>query len=163
MARSLRLAFVLALLGGVVLGTGVVDAGRGRHEVHARKIIDVRLAGIPASAAGQTLFGVVGGGAPWSLVKGRAKLFSNGRLELDVKGLVLAAGGSIGTNPIPTGQAILSCGGTVAAMSAAVPFSTKGDARVREKLTLPASCLGPVIFFAGITANGPRWFAISGW
>jgi len=161
MARSIRFAVSLALLAALALGTGAATAAPGHHH----KVLDARMTGIPASMAGLTLFGVTGGGLPWSLDRGTAKLFSDGRLEVDVHHLVLAGGppSIFGTNPIPTGQAILTCAGSVAAMSTAVPFSSTGDARVRMQVDLPSSCLGPVVFFAGITGNGPRWFAITGW
>ena len=47
-------------------------------------------------------------------------------------------------------------------MSGVVPFSPEGDAQVNETVTLPATCLAPAVFFAGITGAGPRWFAVTG-
>jgi hypothetical protein len=84
-------------------------------------------------------------------------------LQVTVVGLVLAAGANEGRNPIPTGQALVSCGGAIVAMSSAVPYSPEGDAQVNEQVALPDTCLAPVVFFAGITGAGPRWFAVTGW
>ena len=138
------------------------DHGNNGDHGNGAKVLDASLAGIPATLTGQTFMGAVGGGVAWQIDSGRARLSSSGRLDVRVKGLVLAAGASAGTNPIATGRALVSCSGAVVAMSDSVPFSTQGDARVNATVTLPASCLAPVIFFAGDTAAGPRWFAVTG-
>jgi hypothetical protein len=161
MNRSIRPSVPAALVGALLAGSlvvGVAAASGG-----GAKVLDASMAGIPASLAGQSFMGVQGGGLPWSLEHGDAKLFRDGRLHVEVEGLVLAAGAAIGTNPIPTGVAIVSCGGAVAAQSAPVPFSRAGDAEVDTTVSLPGSCLAPVVFFAGVTPNGPRWFAVTGW
>jgi hypothetical protein len=159
MPRPLRLAGViaatLALLAGTALTT-LADAGGVR-------ILDARLVALPASEVGQTTLGVPAGGLPWQLDHGSAQLFANGQLHLAVQGLVLAAGPSAGSNPIPEGQAIVTCAGMQVAESSKVDFSTTGNASVNERLELPASCLAPAVFFAGITPAGARWFAVSGW
>ena len=44
-----------------------------------------------------------------------------------------------------------------------VPFSKTGDAMVNERVDLPSGCVAPTVFFAGIVASGPVWFAVTGW
>ncbi len=156
MSRSIRTAAVLALGAALLVGgTALGDSG-------GVKTFDASLAGIPAGAA--AMFpGITGGGAPWKLEKGDARLFSDGRLQVEVHGLVLAAGPNVGKNPFPTGRAFVSCnGGAVVVGSSVVDYSPEGDASVNERIELPAPCLGPVVFFAGITGGGPRWFAVTG-
>lgn len=171
--RSLRTAILAGavtavLVAGSTLASdgrrGSADSEHGTNGDHGNngKVLDASLAGIPATLTGQTFMGAIGGGVAWKIDSGRARLSSGGQLDVRVRGLVLAAGASVGTNPIPTGRALVSCGGAVVAMSDSVPFSTQGDARVKATVTLPASCLAPVIFFAGDTAAGPRWFAVTG-
>lgn len=160
MHRTLRLAGVslaaIALLGATAY-SALADAGGAR-------VVDARLTPLPADQVNQTLFGVKAGGLPWRIDHGFVQLFSNGRLHVEVQGLVLAAGAAEGTNPIPNGQAIVTCAGMPAAMSSVVPFSTGGDAMVDETIALPAHCLGPAVFFAGVPAPGvQRWFAVTGW
>ena len=157
--RVARLAATAAAVAALTLST---VASTSADE--SRRVLDARLAGLPASMVGQTLFGVVAGGLPWRLEGGRAKLWADGRLVVNVDGLVLAAGGAAGTNPIPHGQAIVTCAGAVAAMSSVVPFSVpEGDAHVSERVALPAGCLAPAVFFAGVPAPGvARWFAVTG-
>jgi len=155
MVRSLRLVAALALLATLVFGTGTVAADSGHH---GRKILDTRLVGLPV--AGQVLLGVTGGGRPWTIERGRAKLYADGRLDLKVRGLLLGPGGSNeGTNPVAMGRAIVVCNGVDKVMSDTVPFSPDGDARVMAQLSLPSTCLAPVVFFGN---PGGFWFAVSG-
>jgi hypothetical protein len=147
-----------ALLGAALataLAVGSVAADPGT------KVLDASMTGLPT--AGMSLLGVPGGGVPWRLDRGDARLFADGRLQVSVQGLVLASGPLAGTNPIPTGRAIVVCGGgATTLMTDLVPFSPDGNAKVETRVDLPSPCLAPAVFFAGQTGAGPRWFAVSG-
>jgi hypothetical protein len=155
MRRSLRFAIAAALLAGLVLETGTVAAAnRGHH-----KILDVQLVGLAVPRT--VIAGVTGAGHAWAIDEGNAKLFADGRLLINVEGLVLTPEG---TNPVGSGKGVVSCnGGATPAdivSSAVVPLSVPdGDAHVNQWLTLPSPCLNPVIFF---TSAGGGWFATSG-
>jgi hypothetical protein len=153
MFRAVRLGLVATLLVALTLGT-VANASAG-----GRKVFDSSMVGIPAGAP--TLFGVAGGGAPWVIDEGRATLTADGRLHVEVQGLVLA---SSHTNPIHFGRAIVACDGAVAASTDAVAFSAAGDAEVDATVSLPSPCFAPAVFFAGIFSTAPtdRWFAVTG-
>jgi hypothetical protein len=152
--RLVRPALLAALV-AVALAAGTVVADPGT------KILDASMTGI--QTGGQTLLGVKGGGLPWVLDRGDARLFADGRLQVTVQHLVLAAGGAAGTNPIPTGRAIVACnGGADIVMTGSVPYSPDGNATVDTRVSLPGPCLAPAVFFAGQTANGPLWFAVTG-
>jgi hypothetical protein len=118
------------------------------------KVLDSRLASIPT--AGLTLDGVVGGGSPWVIDEGHARLFADGRLEVDIEGLVLA---SSHVNPVVSGHAIVTCGGAPVATTDNVPFSPTGDAEIATTVRLPQPCLAPAIFF---TTGTDRWLAVTG-
>jgi hypothetical protein len=151
MSRSLRLALAGALLGALALGTVASTSAGGP------KVLDARLTGIPTG--GLVLHGLTGGGAPWILDAGRAKLFADGRLEVEVEGLTLLNG----TNPIDNGRAVVTCGSVAVASSPIVPFSDAGDASVSTTVELPSTCLAPAVFFSGVLASGAeRWFAVTG-
>ena len=151
MPRVPRLAIAIVALAALVIGTVSTTLAGGP------KILDARMAGIPTG--GLVLHTLIGGGVPWVIDQGRAKLFADGRLEVEVDGLVLAANG---TNPVPTGRAIVTCSSEPVARSDIVPFSSAGDAEVRTTIDLPDTCLAPAVFFAGITGQGERWFAVTG-
>jgi hypothetical protein len=153
-ARHLGPALAGAVM-AVALLAGSVAADPGT------KVLDASMTGIPTG--GLSLLGVSGGGIPWVLDRGDARLFADGRLQVTVQHLVLASGPLAGTNPIATGRAIVVCGGgTSTVMTDTVPYSSDGDATVDTVVNLPSPCLAPVVFFAGQTGAGPRWFAVSG-
>jgi len=150
-SRSLRLAITTIALAGLVLGSVSTTIAGGP------KVLDARLTGIPTG--GLVLHGITGGGVPWKIDEGRAKLFADGRLQVEVRGLVVA---SSGVNPVATGRAIVTCSSVAIASTGAVPFSPTGDADVDTSINLPSTCLAPAVFFAGVTGNGDRWFAVTG-
>ncbi len=154
MLRHVRPALIGAAIATVLaVGSATADPGT--------RLLDASMTGIPT--AGQSLLGVAGGGVPWVLDRGDARLFADGRLQVSVAHLVLAAGPLAGTNPIPAGRAIVACNaGATTLMTDLVPFSPDGDAMVTATVDLPSPCLAPVVFFAGQTAGGPRWFAVTG-
>jgi hypothetical protein len=151
MFRFARLGLATSLLVILALGS-VANANAG-----GRKVFDSTMVPIPSGAP--ALFGVLGGGAPWVIDEGTATLTAGGRLHVEVQGLVLA---SNHTNPIHFGRAIVACSGAAVASTDAVPFSATGDAEVDATVSLPSPCFAPAVFFAGITGNGDRWFAVTG-
>ena len=150
MGTRFRAAMIAAFAASLLLVAPTAAAGN--------KLLDASMTGI--AVGGQVLLGQTGGGVPWALDKGDAKLWSDGSLKVKVRGLVVAASG---VNPIGTGIAVVVCGGGTSSVSSApVPFSPAGDATVDTVVDLPAPCLAPVVFFSGVTGNGPRWFAVTG-
>jgi hypothetical protein len=148
MSRSLRLVLALAFVAVLAVGNVATTVAGGP------KILDARLTGLPR--AGLVIDGVIGGGSPWVLDEGHARLFADGRLQLEVEGLVLA---SSGTNPVTAGHAMVTCDGAPAATTANVPFSPAGDAEVEATIALPSPCLAPAVFF---TTGTDRWLAVTG-
>lgn len=108
--------------------------------------------------------GVAGGGIPWLITDGRGELHPNGKLEVKVRGLVLATTQS---NPITNFRGVVSCqsiDGTGAPSIVNVstedfPASSTGDAVIEETLDLPEPCIAPIVF---VTSSTLRWFAVTG-
>jgi hypothetical protein len=148
MSRALRLALATALLVALAAGTIGTASARGQ------KLFDATMAGL--TTPGQVVDGVTAAGAPWSIDEGHAQLFANGRLHVEVHGLIVTA---LDRNPAPTGEAIVSCNGVIAATTATVPFSPSGDAEVDAAVSLPSPCFGPSVFFASAAGT---WFAVTG-
>jgi len=148
MSRSVRLLLALAFVAVLAVGNVASTVAGGP------KVLDAQMTGIPT--AGLTLDGVIGGGSPWVLDGGHARLFADGRLEVQIEGLVLA---SSHTNPVTSGHAIVTCNGSPAATTADVPFSPDGNAEVEATVTLPSPCLAPAVFF---TTGTDRWLAVTG-
>jgi hypothetical protein len=98
-----------------------------------------------------TSFGEVGScGKVWKLGGGEAKLEADGKIKVEVQGLVLNDASTGESNGTPDGVtdvvATVICGGKLAAMAERVPLSNpKGDAKAEAKLTIPAKCDKPVV------------------
>ncbi len=131
------------------------------------------MVGVPASLTGAQsqvpLRGISGGGIPWVLSDASGQLRANGHLEVEVKGLVLAAGANAGSNPIASFRAIVSCvrsdGTFDNILTDAFPATTGpasaggGNAAIETDVALPQPCIAPIIF---VTSPGGAWFAATG-
>ena len=125
------------------------------------------------------LRGIPGGGFPWVLSEGKATLAANGRLDVEVEGLVIDPSnvtaqekGIAGINPLKYFFATVSClapaGTTTHVDTVAFPATTTGNATIEQTIALPGSCFAPLVFVRGsvngdsTTPTGP-WFAVSGY
>jgi hypothetical protein len=154
-----------ALLAVVALVVPALSSGGG----DGRKVLSGSvLAPVTGPYVGATnpIRNVSGGGLPWRLDSGNVDLRSDGRLHVEVEGLVLAAGASEGTNPIPSFRAIVSCqtinGGAAGIANVTTdPFlaSPAGDAEIDTTVSLPSPCFAPIVF---VTSPTGAWFAATG-
>ena len=130
------------------------------------------MVGVPRPYTGATnaIRGVPGGGRPWAISAAEGELKANGKLEVEVRGLVIDPNEPVataGTNPSPTFRVIVSCMSTDATGAAVVsnvmtdpfPADAAGNAEVETKLTLPSPCIAPIIFVTSATGS---WFAATG-
>lgn len=108
--------------------------------------------------------GITGGGLPWAITSGSGEVDSQGNVEVEVTGLVLAAGTFTGKNPIGTFQATVSCltpSGIVNVKTAGFPANMAGDSTIEATVSLPQPCMSPQVF-VGTTFSGTFvWFARS--
>lgn len=124
------------------------------------------LTGAQASAAFR---GVNAGGLPWTLTSARGELKAGGKLEVEVQGLVFAAGANIGRNTVASFRAIVSCIGSdglphnvsTDPFPATTGLATEGggNASIEAMIPLPQPCFAPIVF---ITSPGGNWFAVTG-
>src|SRR3954471_7133329 len=138
MARSVRRVLVLGAAVALLLSTFSAASAGGR------KVLDSTMTGLPVG--NMELNGLTGGGVPWSIDEGRAQLFADGRLHVEVEGLVVTASG---INPVLTGgRAVVTCNNEPVATTDVFPFSSpEGDASIDTVVNLPVQCLAPAVFF----------------
>jgi hypothetical protein len=163
----------LALI-GLAVAVALVGPALGLGSADGRKVSDAKvLAPVsePYTVAANAIRGVPGGGLPWEIGDATADLRADGRLHVEVEGLVLARRAPVptnlqGTNPIAQFKAIVSCLTTVAGAptttnvsTSPVPASTAGDAEIDATVDLPAPCFAPIVF---VTSPGGSWFAVTG-
>ena len=108
-----------------------------------------------------SLFGVAPGALPWDIESGTASVRADGRLRVEVDGLVVPTAPQSGTNPIPRLSASLTCNGTVVATTATVPFSTSGRAEISAQVSVPARCLAPAVLL-NPNGNAGLFIAVTG-
>jgi hypothetical protein len=129
--------------------------GNGNHGDRAnRTVLSTSLA--PSVPSDPTLFGAAAGGAPWVIRSGEARLKSNGRLEVRIRGLVIPVAPFTGTRgPVTMVSASLYCGAstTPVGTSSSFPISTGGNARITARLTLPTKCEVPAVLIHPNGAN----------
>jgi hypothetical protein len=109
--------------------------------------------------------GIGGGGIPWILEEARGELRRDGRLEIRVRGLVLA---TTLANPAPAFRGVVSCqiidgAGAPSHVNVSTddfPASSAGDSDIEANLALPGNCFAPIIF---VTNSAGRWFAVTGY
>lgn len=157
-------AFVLALV--LALGFAAqapIAAGKGKTILEFDTMVGVTG---PFVGTANPIRGINGGGLPWVIANGNGELQANGQLEVDVRGLVLAAGPAAGTNPVTNFKAIVSCLSvsngnptTVNVSTGLFPASRTGNAHIEAKLALPSPCLAPIVF---VTSPTGAWFATTG-
>lgn len=157
----LTTALAATALAGAALLPGVATAGDGSEG--APDLLRSGLVGsTPTADGGPTLFGAVPGGKPWVVGTSTVRVRRDGQIDVRVRDLVIPTAPFDGTNPVPAVSATLYCNGTIADTSATVPLSVPGgDARIRDVLTVPASCAAPAVLLnpggdttVWIAANG---------
>ena len=168
--RHMNLKLVVALLAAAlavslaVLVPAVAGSGRTIMEFNTM----VGDSG-PYVGSANPIRGLNAGGLPWVIADGQGVLQANGHLELNVHGLVLAAGPAnlVGTNPIPNFKAIVSClsidsgaASTVNVSTDLFPATTTGDAHINTTVSLPTPCIAPIVF---VTSPSGAWFAATGY
>ncbi len=119
----------------------------------------------PYVGAANPIRGIGGGGVPWRLAEAKGELRRDGRLEVQVRGLVLA---TTGVNPSPAFRAVVSCQiidgmgnpGILNVSTGDFPANSLGDSNIEAQLELPAQCFAPIVF---VTNPAGRWFAVTGY
>jgi hypothetical protein len=163
-----------ALLGALALGSVLAAAttvmadndGRG-HEGRTILEFDTMTPVVHPflNGEGHPIRGIQGGGVPWVIQRGEGELSANGRLEVEVRGLVIA---STGVNPVGQFVAAVNCLTTtspdtgVTLLTAPVNVGANGNARFEATLNLPHPCVAPIVFVGTPAGTSLRWFATTG-
>jgi predicted lipoprotein with Yx(FWY)xxD motif len=136
---------------------GLAAAGRGHHTGN----VVFRSSIAPSEPTDPTLNGVAAGGAPWVINRGQVTIKRDGRLRLEVRGLVIPELGNAG--PVNTISASIACANEPPAdKTQTVPLSQSGDATIKDDLNLPSTCLGPRVF-VNPNGIGTAYIGLSGW
>lgn len=168
MKKYAMIAFAVALALSTVFMGGQLSQATAKEP----KILEFdTMVGLPQAFTGtqNPIRGINGGGLPWDIGPSSGELKADGKLEINVQGLVFSAGPNTGKNTIPSFRAIVSClksdGSFENIMTDPFPatlgFASDGggNAYIETNLDLPQPCIAPIIF---VTSPGGAWFATTG-
>ena len=165
-----------AIVGGVavalLLGTAVTSVGASsrsgsgqpsRHGVLLRSGLVPEVNPNPVTGS---IRRVPPGAVEWALQRGSTQVNAAGQLSLEVRGLLITGTGTNldgTTGPVTSVVASLTCKGRPPTIvnTSAVPLSPKGDAKVHERIALPAPCLAPIVLVRANIGVDP-WIAATG-
>jgi hypothetical protein len=123
----------------------------------------------PFLGDGFPIRGIPGDTLPWTIEAAEGRLDADGRLTLDIRGLVLTDDPAVpaevqGINDEKELRVAVSCfpvgPATRAGISSRFPATVTGDARVETKLELPRSCAEPVVLI--LAGHEASWLAVAG-
>lgn len=158
MLRSRKLVIssivAIAAVAALVLTAGASSAAGSFHSTLA-----------PSMPTDPAFHGVTAGGLPWVLDHGRVSITPEGEFNVEIDGLVIPSFGTPG--PVKTVSASLYCGAdtniTPAASTVSANLSTRGDAQLHSHVTLPATCLAPIVLIHPSNLSAKVYIAASGW
>jgi hypothetical protein len=158
------------IVSGLALGAAAIgqNASAGPGDLlHWQSVIGIVQANnVVGSGAGAA----TGGGSPWSALGGQVTVhLEDGKIDFDVRGLVLAGGNSVGTpGPVVQVKGTLVCdtdgsasgGNSVLVDTPLVELGDQGDAQFHGTVgALPSACTSePDIAFL-IRVGSGRWIA----
>jgi hypothetical protein len=160
-----RLVLLLSLLGiaGLAVAFGAAAGGNS-----AKVLKFERMAPVVAPFTGTTnpIRGINGGGVTWSIESGVGQLRADGRLHIEVEGLIIQARGD---NPADFFRGVVNCLTPDSPMNGVnlvtdpFPATRSGDAEIDATLDLPETCIAPIVFVTNGTGSPPgAWFATTG-
>lgn len=162
-------AGVALVIGSLVAGTAGVAIAKSHNDGNVLRADTLFPVAPPfTGSAANAIRGVTGAGAPWVIGDSDVRLRADGRLKVEVEGLVIAPNGPAavaGTNPVPVMKITVSCvsgdGSTMNVFTEGFPVDPAGNGEIKTMISLPHPCVAPIIFVANNNAAG-AWFAVTG-
>lgn len=106
------------------------------------------------STPNQHVAGIASGGAPWMIAESEFNVSSNGRVQVQLRGLLITPNGTVG--PVTMVNASVACGDVVAGTTGAVMLTTTGNASIDDMVALPSPCIAPTVLIRiAATTTGP--------
>jgi hypothetical protein len=157
-------AGIALVVGSLVAGTAGIAIAKSHNDGNVLRADTLFPVDTPFRNA-NAIRGVTGAGAAWVIADSEVRLRADGRLKVEVEGLVLL---NTGVNPAALMRAVVSCettDGTAVAPTSNVssePFAVDpaGNGELDTTIMLPSPCVAPIIF---VVNNGyGAWFAVTG-
>jgi hypothetical protein len=161
-----KMKIVSALIAGALLVPALTSAASAGDTVRWKTVVGLIRVDQPPGTP--IIPGIPSGGQPWTTLGGDAFVdLQSGRVEFEVKGLVLADGAAVGTTgPVTAVVGTLACnvsppGPLAFVNTTAVPLSPQGDARFEGTFDhVPMGCdASNAAFLVRNAAGNNGWLA----
>ena len=110
-----------------------------------RTLLDAQLVGSMPAPASPLIAGIRPGGAPWVIGPSPVRVRLDGRITVDVRGLVIPSPPGNGTNPVPSVVATLVCGDMVQDSTEPFALDMAGNGQTSDVITIPTQCDAPAV------------------
>ncbi len=119
------------------------DGGDDARRGHS--VMRVHLLGSQPAPTSPVIAGINPGAAPWVNDRSTARVRADGRITVDIRGLVIPPPRGTGVNPVASVIATLVCGGAVGDSTGPFGLSPAGAGRTRDTITVPEECADPTV------------------
>jgi hypothetical protein len=105
-----------------------------------------QLVGSMPAPASPVIAGMINpGGAPWVNGPSRVRVRENGRITVNIRGLVIPSPPGTGVNPVASVVATLVCGGMVQDSTEPFALSMAGNGHTSDKISVSRHCDAPTV------------------
>jgi hypothetical protein len=138
-SRVLSTSAVVAL---AITAFSIAPAFAGGSGSGGETLLRAQLVGSNPAPASPVIAGIKPGAAPWVNGKSPVRVREDGRIKVQISGLIIPAQGR---NPIPAVVATLVCGSMVEGSTAPFALSAAGDGSTSDVLSAPRECDSPAV------------------
>ncbi|HZL80322.1 MAG TPA: hypothetical protein VFC06_00020, partial [Demequina sp.] len=139
-ALTISAAVALAIGGFSVAPAFADGSGSGGHV-----LLRAELVGSMPAPGSPVVAGINPGGAPWVNGPSRVRVRDDGRITVQIRGLVIPPPRGTGVNPIASVVATLVCDQLIEASTMPFVLSAAGNGSTREVIAVPRHCDDPVV------------------
>ena len=148
--RSSRRNIVLVAAGALALSTfsaapALADGGHGERGHDHGSLLSEDLVGSNPAPASPVIAAIAPGGAPWVNGESTARVRSDGRIKVRIRGLVIPIAPFSGSNPVAMAVATLVCDNVVADSTKPFALDPAGNGRTKDQITVPMPCNNPAV------------------
>jgi hypothetical protein len=162
-------------LAAVILPSATGANANGNGKVVRRVLSFTSMYAVDGPFLGETnaIQGVDGDELPWVVESARGRLTSDGKLQIDVQGLVFSDDPKVppelqGINDEAEFRGLVSClteddqGKVVQVhvLTEGFPATVSGDCQINGHVDLPDPCIAPTVFV--LAGSEDKWFAVTG-
>jgi hypothetical protein len=143
-ARTSRTLSTTAAVALAITAFSAAPAVAGESGSGGRSLLRVQLVGsMPVSPV---IAGMIKpGGAPWVNGPSPVRVRANGRITVDVRGLVIPSQSGTGMNPVASVVATLVCDGMVRDSTAPFALNMAGNGHTSDMISVPRRCDAPTV------------------